>query len=103
MLLTGFTYFVFPLIHGIPLLLTLAFILGIGLGGAQPMIMALLSSTAPAGRAAEAIGVRSLIINMSQTGMPLLFGGIGGALGMTPVFWAMGVCLVASGYVARKR
>ena len=103
MLLTGFTYFVFPLIHGIPLLLTLAFILGIGLGGAQPMIMALLSSTAPAGRAAEAIGVRSLIINMSQTGMPLLFGGLGGALGMTPVFWAMGVCLVASGYVARKR
>ena len=50
MLLTGFTYFVFPLIHGIPWLLTLAFVLGIGLGGAQPMIMALLSSTAPAGR-----------------------------------------------------
>ena len=103
MLLTGVTYFVFPLIHGMPLLLTLAFILGIGLGGAQPMIMALLSSTAPAGRAAEAIGVRSLIINMSQTGMPLLFGGLGGALGMTPVFWAMGVCLVVSGYIARKR
>ncbi len=103
MLLTGVTYFVFPLIHGLPLLLTLAFVLGIGLGGAQPMIMALLSSTAPAGRAAEAIGVRSLIINMSQTGMPLLFGGLGGALGMTPVFWAMGVCLVTSGCIARKR
>jgi hypothetical protein len=39
---------------------------------------------------------------MSQTGMPLRFGGLGGALGMTPVFWGMGVCLVASGYVARK-
>ena len=103
MLSTGGTYFVFPLIHGMPLLLTLSFILGFGLGGAQPMIMALLSSKAPAGRAAEAIGVRSLIINMSQTGMPLLFGGLGGALGMTPVFWAMGVCLVASGYVARRR
>ena len=102
MLSTGATYFVFPLVHGMPLLLTLAFLLGIGLGGTQPMIMALLSSTAPPGRAAEAIGVRSLIINMSQTGMPLLFGGLGGALGMTPVFWSMGVCLVASGYVARK-
>jgi predicted MFS family arabinose efflux permease len=103
MLSTGATYFVFPLIHGMPLLLTLAFILGIGLGGAQPMIMSLLSSTAPAGRAAEAIGVRSLIINMSQTAMPLLFGALGEALGMTPVFWAMGVCLVVSGYIARKR
>jgi len=103
MLSTGATYFVFPLVHGMPLLLTLAFILGIGLGGAQPMIMSLLSSKAPAGRAAEAIGVRSLIINMSQTGMPLLFGALGEALGMTPVFWAMALCLVVSGYIARKR
>ena len=76
---------------------------GMGLGGAQPMIMSLLSAKAPAGRAAEAIGVRSLIINMSQTGMPLLFGALGEALGMIPVFWAMAVCLVVSGCIARKR
>ena len=103
MLSTGATYLVFPLVHGMPLLLTLAFILGFGLGGAQPMIMSLLCSKAPAGRAAEAIGVRSLIINLSQTGMPLLFGALGEALGMTPVFWAMAVCLIVSGYFARKR
>jgi predicted MFS family arabinose efflux permease len=103
MLSTGVTYFAFPLVHGMPLLLSLAFILGIGLGGAQPMIMSLLSSTAPAGRAAEAIGVRSLIINMSQTGMPLLFGALGEALGMIPVFWAMALCLTLSGHIARKR
>jgi predicted MFS family arabinose efflux permease len=102
MLSAGTTYFVFPLVHGMPLLLTFAFILGIGLGGAQPMIMSLLSSKAPAGRAGEAIGVRSLIINMSQTGMPLLFGALGEALGMTPVFWAMAMCLVVSGYIARR-
>jgi MFS family permease len=103
MLSTGATYFVFPLVHGMPLLLTLAFILGMGLGGAQPIIMSLLYSTAPAGRGAEAVGVRSLIINMSQTGMPLLFGALGGALGMIPVFWAMGLCLVGTGYIAGKR
>ena len=102
MLSAGATYFVFPLVHGMPLLLTLAFILGIGLGGAQPMIMSLLYSKAPAGRAAEAIGVRSLTINVSQTAMPLLFGALGEALGMTPLFWAMAVCLVASGFIARK-
>jgi len=102
MLSAGATYFVFPLIHGLPPLLALSFILGFGLGGAQPMIMSLLAGKAPAGRVAEAIGVRSLIINMSQTGMPLLFGGLGGALGMTPVFWAMGACLIVSGFVARR-
>jgi hypothetical protein len=67
------------------------------------MIMSLLYNTAPAGRGAEAVGVRSLIINMSQTGMPLLFGAVGGALGMTPVFWVMGLCLVGSGYIAGRR
>jgi predicted MFS family arabinose efflux permease len=103
MLSTGVTLFVFPLVHGMPLLLTLAFILGTGLGGAQPMIMSLLYSKAPAGRGAEAVGVRSLIINMSQTGMPFLFGALGAALGMIPVFWAMGVCLVSSGCIARRR
>jgi len=103
MLSTGVTLFVFPLVHGMPLLLTLAFILGIGLGGAQPMIMSLLYSKAPAGRGAEAVGVRSLIINMSQTGMPFLFGALGAALGMIPVFWAMALCLVGSGLLARKR
>jgi predicted MFS family arabinose efflux permease len=103
MLSTGTTFFVFPLVHGMSLLLTLAFILGMGLGGAQPMIMSLLYSKAPAGRGAEAVGVRSLILNVSQTGMPLLFGALGEALGMTPVFWAMAVCLVGCGYIARKR
>lgn len=103
MLSAGVTYFVFPLVHGMPLLLTLAFILGLGLGGAQPMIMSLLYSKAPVGRGAEAVGVRTLIINGSQSGMPLLFGALGGALGMTPVFWAMAVCLVGSGVIARKR
>jgi predicted MFS family arabinose efflux permease len=103
MLSAGGTYVVFPLVHGMPLLLTLAFLLGISLGGAQPMIMSLLYSKAPAGRGAEAVGVRSLILNVSQTGMPLLFGALGEALGMTPVFWAMALCLLGSGYLARKR
>jgi predicted acyltransferase len=67
------------------------------------MIMSLLYRTAPVGRGAEAVGVRSLILNVSQTGMPLLFGALGEALGMTPVFWAMAVCLLGSGYLARRR
>jgi hypothetical protein len=33
----------------------------------------------------------------------MLFGALGEALGMTPVFWAMALCLVVSGTIARKR
>src|SRR3970282_1555820 len=49
MLLSGSTLLVFPLVDGVPLLMALAFLLGVGLGGTQPFIMALLYEKAPAG------------------------------------------------------
>jgi MFS family permease len=92
-----------PLVQDVRLLMAIAFVLGLGLGGAQPMIMALLYDTAPPGRGGEAVGVRTLLLNVSQTGIPLLFGALGAALGMTPVFWTMAAALVAGGWYARRR
>jgi predicted MFS family arabinose efflux permease len=103
MFITGPALLVFPLVKGMPLLMLLAFLLGIGLGGAQPMVMSLLYSTAPEGRGAEAVGLRTLIVNASQFGIPLVFGALGTAVGMTPVFWAMATALLGSGWVARRR
>ncbi len=102
MMATGITFFVFPLVHTMPVLLFFAFFLGFGLGGAQPMIMMLLFTHSPSGRGAEAVGVRTLLLNVSQTGMPLLFGTLGAAMGMTPVFWTMALALAGTGYWLRK-
>jgi MFS family permease len=102
MLLTGATLLAFPLVSGVPLLLLLSFLLGIGLGGTQPFIMALLYEKAPAGRGAEVLSVRTWLINVSQTGVPLAFGALGAVLGMLPVFWAMGVSLLAAGWFAAR-
>ena len=44
--------------------------------------MSLLYAKAPAGRAGEAVGVRSVVLNASHTVLPLAFGGVGAALGM---------------------
>ena len=101
-MVTGVGFFVFPLVHTVPVLILFSFILGAGFGGAQPMIMSLLYTHAPPGRAGEAVAVRTLLINCSQAGMPLLFGALGAALGMTPVFWAMAVVLAGSGWLMRK-
>ncbi|MBI2508622.1 MAG: MFS transporter [Betaproteobacteria bacterium] len=100
MFLTGAALFVFPLVNGVPLLVALAFLLGVGLGSTQPMIMALLYNKAPAGRGAEVVGVRTVLLNFSQTSVPLAFGALGSALGMAPVFWAMGIALCWAGYLA---
>ena len=102
MFLSGATLLVFPLVDGVPLLLALSFLLGIGLGGTQPFVMALLYAKAPAGRGAEVLSVRTWIINFCQTSVPLASGALGAALGMLPVFWAMGATLLVAGWFATR-
>jgi predicted MFS family arabinose efflux permease len=103
MLLSGATLLAFPLVEGVPLLMALAFVLGVGLGGTQPLIMALLYEKAPAGRGAEVLSVRTWLINFSQTSAPLASGALAAALGMLPVFWAMGATLLVAGAVAARK
>ena len=91
--ITAFVYLLFPLFTIVPVLLALAFLLGLGLGSALPMIMSLIHITAPQGRTGEAVGVRSTLINASQTILPLFFGAVGSAVGTVPVFWALAAML----------
>jgi predicted MFS family arabinose efflux permease len=101
--ITAFVYFLFPLFTSVPVLLGLAFLLGLGLGSALPMIMSLIHRTAPPGRTGEAVGVRSTLINASQTVLPLFFGAIGSAMGTVPVFWALALMLASGGVFASRR
>ena len=95
-------YALFPLFSAVPMLAAIAFLLGLGLGATQPSIMSLLYSTAPDGRAAEAVGIRSVVLNTSTTVLPVAFGSIGAALGMGPVFWSMAAALAAGGVFANR-
>lgn len=103
MLATGAAMTVFPLLDSVPLLMATAFVLGLAIGGTQPMIMALLYNTAPPGRGGEVVGVRTFLLNLTQSGIPLLFGIVGSAMGMTPVFWAMAAALLlGAAYTGRR-
>jgi predicted MFS family arabinose efflux permease len=90
---TGFVYLLFPLFTTVPVLLALAFVVGLSLGCTQPMIMSLVHTIAPPGRSGEALGVRSTVMNASQTFLPMLFGGLGAAAGMVPAFWVLALIL----------
>jgi predicted MFS family arabinose efflux permease len=96
-------YVLFPLVTTVPLLAAIAFLLGLGLGATQPSVMSLLYSHAPEGRGGEAVGVRAVVLNASHTVLPLAFGGVGAALGMMPVFWAMAALLAVGGVAAERR
>jgi len=96
-------YLAFPMAHTVPVLSSIAFLLGLGLGATQPTIMALVYSSAPAGRAGEAVGVRTVVLNASHTVLPLVFGGLGTALGsMLPVFWTMSIALAGGVWYSNR-
>ncbi|MBX3663290.1 MAG: MFS transporter [Burkholderiales bacterium] len=103
MIATGAAMAVFPLLSSPPLLMAVAFVIGLAIGGTQPMIMSVLYNSAPAGRGGEVVGVRTFLLNVTQAGMPLLFGIVGTTLGMTPVFWAMAAALLIGGGVVSRR
>lgn len=102
MLLTGVMLALIPLVNSVPLLMAVSFVLGIGLGGTQPIIMAMLYEKAPSGRGAEAVGMRTLLLNITQAAIPMIFGALGAALGMTPVFFTMGAALLWGAWYARR-
>jgi len=101
--ISGSAYSLFPFVTQVPLLMALSFLLGIGLGCAQPMIMALLYASSPEGRQGEVVGVRTTMLNASHTVLPLAFGALGSALGMGPVFWAMSVFLLSGSLFSHRR
>jgi MFS family permease len=95
-------YLLFPFAVSAWQLMILSFTLGLGLGAAQPMVMALVHHIVPEGRAGEALGLRTTLINSSQVALPLVFGAVSATLGMTPVFWSVAMCLGAGGYFTRR-
>lgn len=103
LLLAGLAYAALPFTHSVGLLMLITFVLGLGLGAPQPTVLTLLHQSAPAGRAAEALGLRTTMINGSQTVMPLVFGALGAALGVAPLFWAMAAAMLAGSVFAKRR
>ena len=100
---SGSAYLLFPLVAAAPALMALSFLLGLGLGCAQPVIMSLLYEASPPGRQGEAVGVRTLMLNASHTVIPLACGAISATLGMAPVFVVLAASLLAASGLAGRR
>jgi MFS family permease len=79
-----------------------AFLLGLGLGSAQPLTIMLTYHHAPQGRSGEALGMRLTVNKITQIAIPVVFGGIGTVFGLTPVFWANAAFLLAGGVMSVK-
>jgi predicted MFS family arabinose efflux permease len=101
--ISGTCYLLFPYAQSVPPLLVLSFVLGLGLGSAQPVIMSLLYAASPPGRQGEAVGLRTSLLNGSHTIVPLASGAASTAVGMAPVFWVLAACLLGGAWFARQQ
>jgi predicted MFS family arabinose efflux permease len=70
-------------------------LLGFSLGSTQPMVMSLLHQLAPPHRYGEAVAMRSIVINASSVGMPMVSGIAGSLIGVPGAFWAAAFVIAA--------
>jgi len=102
MLGSGLVFAAYPFAAQPWVMALLAMALGVTLGCVQPMIMSGLHHLTPAPRHGEAIALRSIVINLSSSVLPLVFGATGAALGVAPLFWSVGVAAAAGSWPARR-
>jgi predicted MFS family arabinose efflux permease len=99
---TAFVFVLFPLFSSLGPLMAGAFLLGLGLGAAQPNVMSLLHARSPEGRVGEALGLRTIVMNSSHVVLPLVFGAFGSVLGVAAMLWAMAALVGAGGSAALR-
>jgi MFS family permease len=95
MLLTAVLFGVYPFMHSPLAMGVCSVLLGLALGSVQPMIMSTLHQITPQARHGEALGLRLMAINASSVLMPLLFGTTGAIVGVSVVFWTVGLAVGA--------
>src|SRR5262245_12310866 len=103
MTISGSCYLLFPFAASVPPLLLLSFVLGLGLGCAQPVIMSLLYEASPPGRQGEAVGLRTSLLTGSHTLIPIASGAASVAGGMAPIFWVLAAALLGGAWFARQQ
>ena len=102
LLVSAAAFALMPLFSSMAPLMAVAFLLGLGLGSAQPNVMSLLHERAPTGRVGEALGLRTTIMNSSHVVLPLVIGAFGSVLGAAAGFWMMAAGLTGGSWSARQ-
>ena len=103
MIVSGASFIAFAFAHSYAAMLGCSFVMGLGLGSSQPIVLAFLHSAAPPHRIGEVNGLRMTMISTSQWTMPLVFGILSVKTGMLPLFLLVGGGLLSGSWFAKKK
>ncbi|MDB5753937.1 MAG: transporter [Massilia sp.] len=98
LLMAGVTFLLFPAFRDPVVLAAISFLLGLALGCGQPLSTILTYNHSPPGRSGEALGMRLTGNKFTQIMVPLVFGSLGSAFGIYPIFWSSAALLLCGGY-----
>lgn len=102
LLVAAAAFAVFPLFTSAYALIVIAFVIGIGVGATQPILMTISYERSPPGRTGEMTGLRLTVNNVARMSMPIASGALGAAFGTSPVFWMNAANLLLTSYLSRK-
>lgn len=101
-LLGAFGYLLVPMFEHAVMLGVVAFVLGLGVGCCQPLALVMVYERTPPERTGEALGLRLTINNMMHISVPLVFGVVGSAFGIVPVFVANAIMLASGALLVKS-
>lgn len=97
---TGFL--LVPFFANAVMLALVAFVFGLGMGIGTPLTVMLMFSRSTEGRSGQTLGLRLTANNSVRVLGPIVFGAVGSAFGLPPVFWINAVLLGSGGLLARS-
>ena len=92
-----------PFTGNVILLALIAFFFGLGMGIGIPLTVILMYSHSAEGRSGQTLGLRLTTNNFVRVTGPIVFGIVGSALGLPPVFWINAVLMAAGGLLSQSR
>ncbi len=95
-------FLLLPFISNPYALAAVAFLLGLGVGCANPLSMSLIYVLTPPGRVAESLGLLRTAYNLAQWVVPVVFSGVGAVFGFSTVFLSNSAMLFGGGLLMRK-
>ncbi|MCX5821577.1 MAG: MFS transporter [Deltaproteobacteria bacterium] len=91
---------VVPFFQSVVALGLASFAFGLGMGCGQPITMMMTFSGSAEGRSGELLGLRITANHVARMIGPLVFGMVGAAFGVSPVFWINALILASGGVIA---